>query len=52
MNFSVPLGFSGVCAVIAAIFFVMEQGSIGGLFLAIGVIVVILSMIFSSRGGG
>lgn len=50
MNVTVPLGFSGVCAVIAAIAFWLDKPQIGGLFIAIAIIIVIISM-WWGRGG-
>ena len=44
------LGFAGVCAIISAIFFSVDKVGYGGLFIAIVVAVVILSIWLGSRG--
>ncbi len=47
---TIGLGFAGVCAIISAIFFSVGRGGLGGLFIAIAVAVVILSIWLGSKG--
>lgn len=58
-SITVVLGFCGVCAIVAAILFVLDKAKvvedvagIGGIFLAIAVLIVILSIWWGSRGAG
>lgn len=50
MKIVVPLGFSGVCAVIAAYFIKTGDSGWGFLFIAIGAGIVIFSIFVGSRG--
>ncbi len=47
---TIVLGFAGVCAIISAIFFAVDKAGYGGLFIAIAVGVVILSIWLGSKG--
>ena len=49
-NISVPLGFASVCAIISAVFFYTGEANLGGLFIAIAVFVVILSLLLGRKG--
>ena len=49
-SITIVLGFAGVCAIISAIFFNVGKADLGGLFIAIAVAVVILSIWLGSRG--
>jgi len=46
----IVLGFASICAIIAAIGFWNGRADIGGLFIAIGLVVVIVSIWLGSRG--
>jgi hypothetical protein len=50
MKIVVPLGFSGVCAAIAAYFFKTDDPGWGFLFIGVGVAIVILSILLGSKG--
>jgi len=47
---NVVLGFASVCAIISAIFFYVGKTNFGGLFIAIAILVVILSMWLGRKG--
>ena len=47
---NVYLGFASVCAIISAIFFYVGETDLGGLFIAIAILVVILSIWLGRRG--
>lgn len=49
-NVSIVLGFASVCAIISAIFFYVGKTNFGGLFIAIAVFVVILSIWLGRKG--
>lgn len=49
-NISVGLGFASVCAIISAVFFYTGKTNYGGLFIAIAVFVVILSIWLGRKG--
>ena len=51
MKIVVPLGFSGICAAIAAYFFKTGEPGWGALFIGIGVLVVLASIFFGAKGG-
>lgn len=47
---NIVLGFASVCAIISAIFFYAGKANLGGLFIAIAVCVVILSIWLGKKG--
>ena len=47
---NIVLGFASVCAIISAIFFYLGKTNFGGLFIAIAVFVVILSIWLGKKG--
>ena len=47
---NVVLGFASICAIISAIFFYVGKTNFGGLFIAIAVFVVILSIWLGKKG--
>lgn len=47
---NVVLGFASVCAIISAVFFYVGKTDFGGLFIAIAVFVVILSIWLGRKG--
>lgn len=49
-SITIVLGFASVCAIISAIFFNEGKASLGGLFIAIAVFIVIVSIWLGSRG--
>lgn len=49
-NINVGLGFASICAIISAVFFYIGRTNFGGLFIAIAVFVVILSIWLGRRG--
>jgi hypothetical protein len=49
-SINVVLGFASVCAIISAIFFYVGETNFGGLFIAIAILVVILSMWLGRKG--
>lgn len=46
----VTIGSAGICFIIAAVFFGIGKSATGGLFMAVGFVIVVLSFLLGSRG--